>query len=150
MSKPVIPKSKQKEIAKERVKILFQQAKEVFSKDKALANRYVTLARKIAMKVKIRIPIELKRKFCKHCYKFLMPGKNARIRTRDGKVIISCFECKKFTRIPVSKKKKKYLKLIPYAWEMIDNRMNKNKELYNLKLLLASSFPKFVNKSDEN
>ncbi|MBT4805084.1 ribonuclease P [Candidatus Woesearchaeota archaeon] len=107
MSKPVIPKSKQKEIAKERVKILFQQAKEVFSKDKALANRYVTLARKIAMKVKIRIPIELKRKFCKHCYKFLMPGKNARIRTRDGKVIISCFECKKFTRIPVSKKKKK-------------------------------------------
>jgi len=28
--------------------------------------------------------------------------------------------------------------------------MNKNKELYNLKLLLVSSFPKFVTKSDEN
>ena len=105
MSKPVIPKSKQKEIAKERVKILFQQAKEVFSKDKALAHRYVTLARKIAMKVKIRIPLELKRKYCKHCYKFLMPGVNSRIRTRDGKVIISCLECKKFTRIPIKKKK---------------------------------------------
>ena len=104
MSKPVIPKSKQKEIAKERVKILFQQAEEVFSKDKALAHRYVTLARKIAMKVKIRIPIELKRKYCKHCYKFLMPGVNSRIRTRDGKVIISCLECKKFTRIPIKKK----------------------------------------------
>ena len=84
MAKPVIPKSKQKEIAKERVKILFQQAEEVFSKDKALAHRYVTLARKIAMKVKIRIPLELKRKYCKHCYKFLMPGVNSRIRTRDG------------------------------------------------------------------
>jgi len=105
MAKPVIPKSKQKEIAKERVKILFQQAEEVFSKDKALAHRYVTLARKIAMKVKIRIPIELKRKYCKHCYKFLMPGVNSRIRTRDGKVIISCLECKKFTRIPIKKKK---------------------------------------------
>ena len=104
MAKPVIPKSKQKEIAKERVKILFQQAEEVFSKDKALAHRYVTLARKIAMKVKIRIPIELKRKYCKHCYKFLMPGVNSRIRTRDGKVIISCLECKKFTRIPIKKK----------------------------------------------
>ena len=101
MAKPVIPKSKQKEIAKERVKILFQQAEEVFSKNKSLANRYVTLARKISMKVKIRIPLELKRKFCKHCYKFLMPGINSRVRTRDGKVIISCFECKKFTRIPV-------------------------------------------------
>ena len=105
MSKPVIPKSEQKKIAKERVKILFQQAEEVFSKNKSLANRYVTLARKVAMKVKLRMPVELKRKFCKHCYKFLMPGVNARVRTRDGKVIISCLECKKFTRIPVRKKK---------------------------------------------
>ncbi len=105
MSKPVIPKNKQKEIAKERVKTLFQQAEEVFTRNKSLANRYVTLARKIAMKVKIRIPLELKRKFCKHCYKFMMPGVNARVRTRDGKVIISCLECKKFTRIPVKTKK---------------------------------------------
>ena len=104
MAKPVIPKAKQKEIAKERVKILFKQAEEVFPKNKALANRYVTLARKVAMKVKIRMPLELKRKFCKHCYKFLMPGVNSRVRTRDGKVIISCFECKKFVRIPVKKK----------------------------------------------
>ena len=104
MAKPVISKQKQKEIAKERVKTLFQQAEKVFSRNKSLANRYVTLARKIAMKVKLRIPLELKRKFCKHCYKFLMPGKNARIRTRDGKVIISCLECKKFTRIPVKKR----------------------------------------------
>jgi ribonuclease P protein subunit RPR2 len=104
MSKPVIPKAKQKEIAKERVKILFQQAEEVFSRNKSLAHRYVTLARKVAMKVKIRIPIELKRKYCKHCYKFMMPGVNSRIRTRDGKVIISCLECKKFTRIPIGKK----------------------------------------------
>ena len=105
MAKPVIPKAKQKEIAKERVQILFKQAEETFSKNKSLANRYITLARKVAMKVKIRIPLELKRKFCKHCYKFLMPGVNSRIRTRDGKVIISCFECKKFIRIPVKKRK---------------------------------------------
>lgn len=105
MSKPTIPKKKQKEIAKERIKILFQQADKAFSKNKTLANRYVTLARKIAMKVKIRIPTELKRKFCKHCYKYLMHGVNARVRTRGGKVIISCLECKKFTRIPIRRKK---------------------------------------------
>jgi len=101
MARPIISKKKQKEIAKERINILFGQAELIFSKNKSLANRYVTLARKLAMKVKIRISKENKRKFCKHCYKFLMPGKNSRIRTRNGKVIISCFECKKFTRISV-------------------------------------------------
>ena len=33
-----------------------------------------------------------------------------------------------FTRLAARDKKKKYLKLIPYAWKMIDSRMNKNKE----------------------
>jgi len=104
MARPTIPKKKQKEIAKERIKTLFAQAQEVFPKNKSLANRYVTLARKLAMKVRIRIPKEYKRKFCKHCYKFLVSGKNSRTRTRDGKVIISCLECKKFMRIPFKKK----------------------------------------------
>lgn len=104
MARPNIPKQKQKEIAKERIKKLFHEAEKVFAKDKSLANRYVTLARKIAMKVKVKIPLELKRKFCKHCYKFLKPGVNSRVRTREGKVIISCLECKKFTRIPVKRK----------------------------------------------
>ena len=106
MARPTISKKQQKEIAKERVEILFGQAQEVFSTNKGLANRYVNLARKIAMKVRIRIPKELKRKYCKHCYKFLMPGKNSRVRTREGKVIISCLECKKFMRIVIKKKVK--------------------------------------------
>lgn len=103
MSKPRTPKDKLKEIALERVKILFQQAEDVFPKDKALSNRYVTLARKIAMKVKLKIPREYKRRFCKYCYKYLQPGVNARVRTRAGKIVISCFECKKFMRIPIKK-----------------------------------------------
>ena len=103
MSKPLLSKQKQKEIALQRIITLFQQAENVFQKNKALADRYVSLARKIAMKVHAQIPRELKRRFCKHCYAYLKPGVNARIRTREGKVIISCFECKKFTRIPVRK-----------------------------------------------
>src|SRR5210317_1876268 len=55
-----------------------------------------------------------------------------------------------FMRLAERDKKKKYLKLVPYAWKMIDNRMNNNKELYNLKLLLASGFPKFITNLDEN
>ncbi len=101
MSKPLISKSKQKDIAQERIKTLFQEAQKIFSQNPALAHRYVTLARNIAMKVKVRIPLELKRRFCKHCYKYLQPGVNARVRVSNGKVIISCFECKKFMRIPI-------------------------------------------------
>lgn len=101
MNKPIHSKAKQKEIALERIRSLFQQADTVFSTEPSLAHRYVSLARKIAMKVKPRIPLELKRRYCKHCYKYLMPGVNARIRTREGKVVISCLECKKFMRIPM-------------------------------------------------
>ena len=96
---------KTKEIALERVKKLFSEAKKVFKEDKALANRYVTLARKIAMKARMSIPAELKRKFCKHCYKYLMPGINCRVRTHEGKVVYYCLECKKFMRFPYKKRK---------------------------------------------
>ena len=51
-----------------------------------------------------------------------------------------------FMRLAKRDKKRKYLKLIPYAWNMIDSRMSKNKSLVNLKLLLASNFPKFITK----
>jgi aminoglycoside/choline kinase family phosphotransferase len=51
-----------------------------------------------------------------------------------------------FIRLAERDKKRKYLKLIPYAWKMIDSRMRKNKDLNNLKLLLAHNFPKFITK----
>src|SRR3989338_6058658 len=101
MSKPTFSKVQQKEMALARIKILFTEAGAVFSSDLASAHRYVALARKIAMKVKTKIPHELKRRYCKHCYHYLQPGVNARVRTRAGKVVISCFDCKKFLRVPI-------------------------------------------------
>lgn len=102
-----LSKRKQRLIAQERIETLFSEAEKAFSQNPSLSHRYVTLARKIAMKVKLKMPRKLKRKFCKHCYKFLKPGVNCRIRTRNGKVVISCFECKKFTRIPFGKKQER-------------------------------------------
>ncbi|MFC1801498.1 ribonuclease P protein component 4 [Nanoarchaeota archaeon] len=92
-----------KETARSRVKELFQEAQK--TKTKKLANRYVHLARKIAMKARIRMPKELKRQYCKHCYSYLKSGQNARIRTREGKLIIYCLECKKHSRIPLKSNK---------------------------------------------
>ncbi|MBU3940693.1 MAG: ribonuclease P [Nanoarchaeota archaeon] len=92
-------KEEQKEIAKKRIEKLFEEAEK--TKSQKLANRYVELARKIAMKLNLRMPKKFKRKFCKHCYNYFK-GKNYRVRTRDGKLIYYCFECKKYTRIPLS------------------------------------------------
>ena len=93
-------KQEQKKIAKERIKILFQQAEKIFPKNPERANRYTQIARKLAMKVNLRMPRIYKRKYCSHCYIFLRTGVNSRIRTRDKKLIIYCLKCKKYTRLP--------------------------------------------------
>ena len=49
-----------------------------------------------------------------------------------------------FMRLAIRDNKTKYIKMIPYAWEMINYRMKKNREFVNLKLILKSNFPKFV------
>ena len=47
-----------------------------------------------------------------------------------------------FTRLAHRDKKKRYLKLIPYAWELIILRMKYNEVFKNLALLLDKNFPK--------
>ncbi|MBI5798272.1 ribonuclease P [Candidatus Woesearchaeota archaeon] len=95
---------KQKKIAKERIAILFQKAEETFPKDAARANRYGDLARRIAMKLNLHLSKEQKHKLCKHCYSFLQQGVNATTRIRDSKIITFCKTCKKYSRIPLTKK----------------------------------------------
>ena len=106
MARPRIPKHKQKRIAKQHIIELFSQAEVRHNKDPKLANRYVHLARKIAMKVRQSIPFPYKRQFCKHCYSYLHPAKNARIRTSKGKVVIYCKDCKHHTRISYKRQQK--------------------------------------------
>jgi ribonuclease P protein subunit RPR2 len=68
------------------------------------ANDKVRKARRLAMKFQIKLPAVLQRKFCKHCYSFLRPGVNLRVRTQKGHVVYYCLECKKFSRFPYNKK----------------------------------------------
>ncbi len=99
----------QKEIARERIEILFKLADEEFRNGrKDLANRYVKLARKIAMKYNVRIPRYLKRRFCKKCHAYLKPGVNARVRVRSKQkyVLITCLECGHKMRFPYVREKK--------------------------------------------
>ncbi len=93
---------KQREIAYERVEKLLKLAAE----DTEKADRYVALARKISMKVNLRLPSSLKRKFCKNCGTFFRPGTNCRIRTRNSRLICYCFKCKHTYRMPFLREKK--------------------------------------------
>lgn len=94
----------QRKIALDRIKQLFKEAKS--AKDPKLSNRYVELARKIAMKTKVSIPKELKRQFCKHCHSYLIPGKNCTVRLQKSRVICTCHNCKKVMRFSYLKEQK--------------------------------------------
>ena len=47
-------------------------------------------------------------------------------------------------RLAARDNKKKYKKMIPYAWEMINYRMKKNTEFFSLKSIIKNNFPRFV------
>ena len=46
-----------------------------------------------------------------------------------------------FSRLSKRDKKNKYLKLIPYAWKLIENRLTNNKKFNDLKIILENNFP---------
>jgi len=92
-----------KQEALEKIYELFREAGLIFDRDPKLSDKYVSLARKIAMKYTISIPKELKRRFCKHCYSYLVPGKNCRVRIQKHRVIYSCEKCKNFMRFVLKK-----------------------------------------------
>src|SRR3989338_6589263 len=94
---------KKKKEAEEAAKKIIEYFKQASESNKA--NDYVRKARNLSMKYKLKIPLALKRRFCKHCYSYLIPGKNLRVRLQGQKVIYYCLECKKFTRIPYWKRK---------------------------------------------
>ena len=65
---------------------------------------YIKKLRKVAMKVNLRLPRQLKRKFCKHCYSYFT-GDNYRVRTRNKTIVYYCFKCKKYSRIGLKEPK---------------------------------------------
>ena len=101
-------KRKRKKIALQRIHVLFLQAEKKFAEKKfELSDRYVELARKISMKYLVRIPKEYRRKFCKRCYSYLIPGKNCQIRLTKHKVVKTCLKCGHIMRHPYLKEIKK-------------------------------------------
>jgi len=49
-----------------------------------------------------------------------------------------------FSRLSRRDGKHKYLKLIPYAWKLIENRINNNRKFNELKIIIDKNFPKKI------
>jgi ribonuclease P protein subunit RPR2 len=100
-------KSPVKQVARQRVQLLFQQAKTVYNVNPQLSSRYIATARKIAMAAKIPLPPLYKHQLCKKCNTLLVQGDNCRVRVRQKRephVVITCLNCGCKTRIPLKKK----------------------------------------------
>ena len=95
-------------IAQERIRILFSLADETFHTEPARAQRYVDLARRIAMRTRLRLPRDLRRRVCRRCNAFLVPGATSRTRIRQHRephVAVTCLRCGATTRIPLRRQK---------------------------------------------
>jgi ribonuclease P protein subunit RPR2 len=96
-----------KQIARQRIAILFAQAKKVAGADSKLAEQYVLSARRIAMAAKISLPLEFKRGTCKKCNTLYIQSINCRVRVkqkREPHVVVTCLNCGNQTRILLKKK----------------------------------------------
>ena len=64
-----------------------------------LARRYVRRARRVAERHRLALPRRFRRFTCDRCDVYLRPGRNARVRTRDGHVVVTC-DCGGQARYP--------------------------------------------------
>jgi len=78
-------------IASERIERLTSLARAAARDgDDERARERVRLARRIAERNRLRLPRELVRFTCDACDAYLVPGRNARTRLRDGHVVVTC------------------------------------------------------------
>lgn len=103
-------KNATKHIAIQHVRKLFHLARESIHEDPTLAQRYVNIARKVAMAARVRLPREYRRQVCRYCKSFILPGVNCRVRIkqrREPHVVITCLNCGRQMRMPLGKRKEK-------------------------------------------
>ncbi|MEF8882307.1 MAG: ribonuclease P [Halapricum sp.] len=79
------------QLASERIEILREHAAEAAREDEQeRAREYVRRARRVAERNRLSLPPRFERFTCDACDAYLLPGRNARVRTRDGHVVVTC------------------------------------------------------------
>jgi ribonuclease P protein subunit RPR2 len=87
-------------IAAERIDRLHVLAREAAREgEDERARGYVQLARRLAERNRLQLPRRFRRFTCDACDAYLVPGRNARVRTRSGHVVVTC-DCGHQSRYP--------------------------------------------------
>ncbi len=87
-------KVRHQNMAKKRIRILFHEArKAALSGRMDRANRYVGMARKMGMRYNVSLPSRFRRRICKQCYSYMLPGSTCRVRFKRGMLVTRCKEC---------------------------------------------------------
>ena len=87
-------------IGAERIELLERRAREAaHAGDQDRAREYVRRARRIAQRNRLSLPKSFDRAICDQCDAYLVPSVNARVRTQDGHVVVSC-ACGAHARYP--------------------------------------------------
>ena len=103
-----------KQIARQRIVVLFQQATRTYKTNPELAKNYLLTARKVAMSARMRLPSAYKRSICKECNALLVPGESSRVRIqpkREPHIVVTCLRCGSYLRIPIKTRRKGKMKI---------------------------------------
>lgn len=90
-------------IAQQRIRILYQQARHVYTRDPELSRRYTRLLKRISERTRTRLPKEIRRGICRNCGTVLIQGVNSHTRIRQRRephVAVTCHTCGHVHRIP--------------------------------------------------
>ena len=84
-----------KEIAAERIQLLYDLAVGMAGRDSALSAEYVKTLRRISAHYKVGMPGVIKDRICKRCNLVLVPGltANVRLASSKGYIVYTCKKC---------------------------------------------------------
>ncbi|MGA8302611.1 MAG: ribonuclease P [Thermoplasmata archaeon] len=81
-------------IARERISALFVLAeREAATGHGNLADRYVTIARRVGTRYNVRVLPEYRELYCRGCSAFWVEGRTVRTRLRSGRRVRTCLRC---------------------------------------------------------
>lgn len=84
-----------REIAAERIEILYSLSCNALKEEPALSKRYINLMKSISTHYKVPLPKRIKGRMCKNCMVPLVLGVNSstRIASSQGYIVIRCNTC---------------------------------------------------------
>jgi|BEDMetMinimDraft_1075159.scaffolds.fasta_scaffold02898_2 ribonuclease P protein subunit RPR2 len=98
----MLRKKRQKDLARQRIKMLFDLAIKNYKYDREFSSNCIRIAYKIKKKFNIRLPKNLRSLYCKKCYNLLIPPDGVKIRIHGKgkkiKIVKICNVCNRIIR----------------------------------------------------